>query len=465
MEALTRRQLEVLNYISDVFASRRDAPTIREIGETFGVCVGSVQQYLRGLTRKGYITIAPRSRRGIRLAAGRRLWKSRTGGQGDFDRRIGVRLAGETDLRRIIAIVQDGVRSWLEVERADLWVYDAHHRSLREGAFFTAAPVSDAQGPGSVAAPGPVVERALRLRRSAEGEETGSDGAARPCAAVPVRAGDRVLGVLRIEDRRPGRLDEARMARAALAATALGPALERGALHAELQRRIRLQAALVELCRTVNSSADFKQRLQDFKRITAGVVDAPVFIIRVRDDGGRWWNLLESDTCDGETIEDDRPRPVANTRSELMKTVVAGDYWLLHRTPEEVRRLEAGGSAPGSALASTGHLARRSASLLYVPMKAAGETIGYLSVQSYRPNAYSLQDAEDMLLIGEYLGLAARSALREELDRVRAGRERAQRERIRRLPRDLEGIAGLDAEPMRERLRALAREFDTLFAE
>ena len=465
MEALTRRQLEVLNYISEVLSTRRAAPTIREIGAAFGVCVGSVQQYLRGLARKGYIVIAPRSRRGIRLAANRRAWRSRQGWQGDFDRRIGRKLEGESDLRRVFGIVRDEVRPWLDVERADLWVHDAHDRTLRECGFFAAAPAENARGRESAPAPGPVVAKAFRLRKPAAGEEPGPDGVPRPCAAVPVLARDRVLGVLRIEDRRPERLDETRLTRTAMAATALGPALERGSLHAELQRRIRLQAALVELCRSVNSPADFKQRLQDFKRITATIVDAPVFLIRVKDDDGQWWNLIESDTCDGVTIENDEPRRVTITQTAFINAMRVGDYWLLQRTPEEVRRLEAGGTTPGVSLNPTGHVDRRSASILYVPMRSWEETIGYLSVQTYRYNAHSRQDAEDLILIGEYLGMAARNALREELDRARAGRDRKQLERIRHIDRELEEISGLAQEPMRDRVRGLAREFVALRAE
>ena len=37
-------------------------------------------------------------------------------------------------------------------------------------------------------------------------------------------------------------------------------------------------------------------------------------------------------------------------------------------------------------------------------------TFGYLSAQSYGYNAYAIRDAEDLNLIGEYIGLALQRA-------------------------------------------------------
>ena len=121
---LTPRQMEVLNYIVEMRSARGVTPKLGEIATAFGVSVGSVSHYLRSLRRKGYLTVARYAHRGIRLTRGRREWKVRRSWQGEFDRRIGSKLEGETDLVRIFGTVGADLQAWLDVDRAELFVHD-----------------------------------------------------------------------------------------------------------------------------------------------------------------------------------------------------------------------------------------------------------------------------------------------------------------------------------------------------
>ena len=70
-KALTGRQKAVLGFIRAEIAGRGRPPTMREIGERFGLrSTGSVRDHLRALERKGYIDRRRHLARGISLRGG-----------------------------------------------------------------------------------------------------------------------------------------------------------------------------------------------------------------------------------------------------------------------------------------------------------------------------------------------------------------------------------------------------------
>ncbi len=57
MQTLTRRQREILEFIHTAIGERGYPPTIREIGEAFGIrSTNGVNDHLKALERKGYLT-------------------------------------------------------------------------------------------------------------------------------------------------------------------------------------------------------------------------------------------------------------------------------------------------------------------------------------------------------------------------------------------------------------------------
>lgn len=68
MKGLTKRQREVYEFVLSHMENDLCPPTIREIGEHFGMkSTGSVRDNIRALVSKGYIRQRPRSARGIEL--------------------------------------------------------------------------------------------------------------------------------------------------------------------------------------------------------------------------------------------------------------------------------------------------------------------------------------------------------------------------------------------------------------
>lgn len=70
IQDLTTRQRNVLLYIQNHIGQSGIAPSIREIAANFGFSsTGTVRDYLKALTRKGYLSIQPRKSRHISIKA------------------------------------------------------------------------------------------------------------------------------------------------------------------------------------------------------------------------------------------------------------------------------------------------------------------------------------------------------------------------------------------------------------
>lgn len=67
MKGITDRQKEVLDFISNFTDENVSPPTVREIGEHFGISLRAVQDHILALQKKGYITQTQKRSRSIRV--------------------------------------------------------------------------------------------------------------------------------------------------------------------------------------------------------------------------------------------------------------------------------------------------------------------------------------------------------------------------------------------------------------
>ncbi|MCR5253575.1 MAG: transcriptional repressor LexA [Treponema sp.] len=67
MKGITDRQKEVLDFISDFTEENVCPPTVREIGEHFGISLRAVQDHIAALQKKGFISQAAKRSRSIRV--------------------------------------------------------------------------------------------------------------------------------------------------------------------------------------------------------------------------------------------------------------------------------------------------------------------------------------------------------------------------------------------------------------
>ena len=67
MKQITDRQREVLTFISDFTEENAYPPTVREIGEHFGVSIRAVQDHIAALQKKGYISSCQKRSRSLKV--------------------------------------------------------------------------------------------------------------------------------------------------------------------------------------------------------------------------------------------------------------------------------------------------------------------------------------------------------------------------------------------------------------
>ena len=237
-----------------------------------------------------------------------------------------------------------------------------------------------------------------------------------------------------------------------------------------------MQAALISLCRTVNAVDDLKRVLHETWDIVRNLIGVECGLIAVKDDFEQWWMLLMTDVIDGKSWADDTIHPVHTTPNEAIRAIFTEPWYIKLRTPEEVAQIEAADrEVSRDGWERVGDVKRRSRSFLYVPLKVAGEVIGYLSVQSYSYNAYSLRHAEDLSLISEYIALAIQNAWRRDRERAAAKEvkkdlldplriavaDRAMKA-VQRLSADLRRRGETEKAPLRNALTELAVRLDDI---
>ena len=67
MREVTNRQKEVLSFISDFTEDNSFPPTVREIGEHFGISLRAVQDHIAALQKKGYLSQSQKRSRSIKV--------------------------------------------------------------------------------------------------------------------------------------------------------------------------------------------------------------------------------------------------------------------------------------------------------------------------------------------------------------------------------------------------------------
>ncbi|MCH5289503.1 MAG: transcriptional repressor LexA [Treponema sp.] len=70
MRGITARQQEVLTFISTFTEENKYPPTVREIGEHFGISLRAVQDHIAALQKKGFLSSTQKRSRAIRVLQG-----------------------------------------------------------------------------------------------------------------------------------------------------------------------------------------------------------------------------------------------------------------------------------------------------------------------------------------------------------------------------------------------------------
>ena len=183
---------------------------------------------------------------------------------------------------------------------------------------------------------------------------------------------------------RQGLLDLADLASAALRSVAVRRERERRIQRLTVLNEIASKTALVHEPQAIAQFAYTSVR---------SLVDLDAFYLARYDGERRLFDFLIE--VDGDSVRQGEfflPLGAGPTS----QVVLSGEPFIANGTEDVIQRR---GKAYGDE-------SRRSASAVHVPLKIRGETIGVVSVQSYRPSAY---DAEDIAILRSFANLIASS--------------------------------------------------------
>ncbi len=223
-----------------------------------------------------------------------------------------------------------------------------------------------------------------------------------------------------------------------------------------------LHEALTRVVRDLGGQLDLHAAVETIFRAIRRIVPVDAFLLAVRRDG-QYQVLFQSDLDDhGSPVFFPVPRPLRMTGVQIADRLRRVTHLLELRTAAEVRRLQERGNAPpgpGDPWHLTGNVRRRSASLLFVPLRFEREFAGMISVQSYRFRAYRPEHVRRMQAIAPYAALAVRQISRLHVHAANA------RDVLRRIAELLGGLRKSVDEggpAVRERVAAAKRALDEL---
>jgi len=406
----TPGQQQVLQFIQETIRGTGSAPTLQEIADRFRKSTGAIQTSLQALSAKGFIEIVPRTSRGIRLTEKGALQDVHVT---RLRAALEAALEEGADLTVLFGVAQQSLPQVFGMEQGRLWIRDASRRRyLGPAEFGIEAPDGfrdelPIKGQG-LPAPLWVLDRSKAHESpiSAMFHER-----FRSFLVIPLADQGQALGVLALASTHVPRAEPEGVIEAARAASELlALPIRRASAQFDLQEDLKLHRLLLDLVKELASELDLQHLLQRIFRIIEKLVPVDALWIAIQRHDGLYDAILETDLDDSDRrVFFPTPRLMEPDKSKVLETIEQHRYALINRTPEELRALSQAPAA-GNPWYPVGNPARRSASLLYVPIWFGEEFKGAMSVQSYRFNAYRHEDAERLLVIGEYVGLAIRNA-------------------------------------------------------
>lgn len=213
---------------------------------------------------------------------------------------------------------------------------------------------------------------------------------------VPMKLGDRVVGVLSVQSPRENSYSESDCDLLTAISEQAAVAVENlKNLHASTQRAADLNL-LVEVASAVSSELDLHRVFAKIHEQVRRVIDAPLFFVALRSGA--------SDAVTLEyLVEGERVFPPAehSIKGTIVGRVIESGKPVLVRNTQERDRLSRKKVGEGPTTVQ---------SIVAVPMIVGGRTIGAISTQSYEANAYDERHLKLLSAIGEQSAVAVQNA-------------------------------------------------------
>ncbi len=229
----------------------------------------------------------------------------------------------------------------------------------------------------------------------------GIDGGLHAFLGVPVIAGDKTLGVLKLFSRDPEKKFSSRdLALSAAIGQQAGIYIQNARLFEQTQRHAQQLSILNEVGRAVSTQRDLSSVIEVVFQQAQRSLDLDVFYIGLLTpepdvvyfpfmyDSGTQWK--------------EAPHHLSEY-SHSKEVLASGQAQLVLRTIEELMSP----APPGS---QVGNTRLRAATLMFAPLRAGEKVIGIVSVQSYAVNAYSQDDLILLTGIANQVAVAIENA-------------------------------------------------------
>jgi PAS domain S-box-containing protein len=188
----------------------------------------------------------------------------------------------------------------------------------------------------------------------------------------------------------------------------------------ERKRLELMNTALLTLARRLNSVSTTEEAARAVVEVADELLGWDACLVGWYDSQANIWQpILRMDTIRGAKVRVPWGNP--GPPGTLMHRVVSEGARLLLRDQPDQAVAE---------LSPFGDEARRSASLMFVPMRVEGRVVGIVSIQSYTPRAYTEEDLKTLQALADHCGsVIARTRVQEALqaseERFRATFEQA----------------------------------------
>jgi diguanylate cyclase (GGDEF)-like protein len=213
---------------------------------------------------------------------------------------------------------------------------------------------------------------------------------------VPMKLGDRVVGVLSVQSPRANSYSQTDCDLLTAISEQAAVAVENlKNLRASTQRAADLNL-LVEVASAVSSELDLHRVFAKIHEQVKRVIDAPLFFVALR--AGESENVTLEYLVEGERIF---PPAEHSLRGTIVGRVIESSKPVLVRNTEERDRLTSKRIGEGPTTVQ---------SIVAVPMNVGGKTIGAISTQSYEADAYDERHLKLLSAIAEQSAVAVQNA-------------------------------------------------------
>jgi len=218
--------------------------------------------------------------------------------------------------------------------------------------------------------------------------------------AAPIRIMEQVIGAISVQSYKLNVYTEQDLRLLVGIGNQVGIAIHNSSMLTETRKNTAYLATLNELGRIISELRDFSNLLEVIYHEVRKHLKVDVFFVGLNHPET---NMVTYPLLYDENVKYQVEPDVVTSHSFMHTLLHGGQATRLLRTQEEVNLISTDKGMLGNTI-------KRSASLMYAPLKVGERVIGVISVQSYTLNAYSEGDLDLLIGVGNQVGVAVHNA-------------------------------------------------------